>query len=133
MDIQRIQDILRGTLPALIGMKVIEATRERVVAEVAIRDDLRTFGGAVHGGTLMALADTTGAIGAFLNLPEGASTATIESKTNFFAAGREGTLHAESTALHIGRRTMTWQTRITDDAGRLLSFTVQTQAVLEGR
>jgi len=78
----------------------------------------------------MAFADTVGAAATVLNLPEGASTTTLESKTNFFAAGRSGTVRAEATPLHRGKRTMVWQTRITNDAGRLLSLTIQTQMVL---
>jgi uncharacterized protein (TIGR00369 family) len=78
----------------------------------------------------MALADTVGAAATMLNLPPGASTTTIESKTNFFAAGRSGTVRAEATPLHRGKRTHVWQTRVTDEAGRLLSLTVQTQMVL---
>jgi uncharacterized protein (TIGR00369 family) len=87
-------------------------------------------GGALHGGTLMAFADTVGAAATIVNLPAGASTTTLESKTNFFAAGRGGMVRAESTPLHRGKRTMVWQTRVTDDAGRLLSLTIQTQMVL---
>ena len=78
----------------------------------------------------MAFADTIGAVATVLNLPEGASTTTLESKTNFFAAGRSGTVRAETTPLHRGKRTMVWQTRVTNDAGRLLSLTIQTQMVL---
>jgi 1,4-dihydroxy-2-naphthoyl-CoA hydrolase len=121
---------LKGTLSDLLGMRLVEATRDRVVAELPIRDDLRTVGGSLHGGTLMALADTVGATATVLNLPAGATTTTLESKTNFFAAGRAGTVRAETTPLHRGKRTMVWQTRITDEAGRLLSLTIQTQMVL---
>jgi uncharacterized protein (TIGR00369 family) len=121
---------LTGTLPALLGVRFVEASRERVVAELAIRDDLRTAGGALHGGTLMALADTAGAVATVLNLPPGAGTTTLESKTNFVAAGRAGVVRAEATPLHRGKRTMVWQTRVTDEAGRLLSLTIQTQMVL---
>lgn len=119
-----------GTLSDLLGMRLVEATRDRVVAELSIRDDLRTVGGSLHGGTLMALADTVGATATVLNLPAGATTTTLESKTNFFAAGRAGTVRAETTPLHRGKRTMVWQTRITDESGRLLSLTIQTQMVL---
>jgi uncharacterized protein (TIGR00369 family) len=122
--------LLEGTLGTLLGMRFVEATRERVVAELTIRDDLRTNGGALHGGTLMAFADTMGAVATVLNLPEGAGTTTLESKTNFFAAGRDGVVRAESTPLHRGKRTMVWQTRVTDESGRLLSLTIQTQMVL---
>ena len=119
-----------GTLGALLGIEFVEASRDRLVAQLAIRDDLRTVGGALHGGTLMAFADTIGATATALNLPPGATTTTLESKTNFFAAGRAGVVRAESIPLHRGRRTMVWQTRITDEAGRLLSLTIQTQMVL---
>jgi uncharacterized protein (TIGR00369 family) len=78
----------------------------------------------------MALADTVGGTAAMLNLPPGASTATIESKTNFFAAGKNGVVQAEATPLHKGKSTTVWQTRVTDESGRLLSLTIQTQAVL---
>ena len=99
-------------------------------AAFQIRDDLRTWGGAVHGGTLMAVADTIGAVATALNLPPQAGTTTLESKTNFFAAGRTGKLRVESTPLHRGKRTHVWQTRVTDESGRLLSLTIQTQMVL---
>jgi uncharacterized protein (TIGR00369 family) len=129
-DPAAVTERLKGTLSDFLGMRVIEATRERVVAELPIRDELRTVGGALHGGTLMALADTVGATATALNLPPGATTTTLESKTNFFAAGRDGVVRAESTPLHRGKRTMVWQTRVTDEGGRLLSLTIQTQMVL---
>ena len=121
---------MSGTLGALFAIRFVEAAPERVVAELTIRDDLRTVGGALHGGTLMAFADTVGAAATIVNLPPGASTTTLESKTNFFAAGRAGIIRAEATALHRGKRTMVWQTRVTDESGRLLSLTIQTQLVL---
>ncbi len=120
----------RGTLVELLGIEFVELTKERVVATLAIRDELRTVGGALHGGTLMAFADTVGAVATVLNLPAGAGTTTLESKTNFFAAGRSGTVRAECTPLHRGKRTQVLQTRVTDEAGRLLSLTIQTQMVL---
>lgn len=130
LDPTAIEGQQRGFLPGLLGIRFVEATRDRVVAELAIRDELRTPGGALHGGAIMALADTVGATATVLNLPPGAWTTTLESKTNFFAAGREGTVRAESLPLHRGKRTMVWQTRITDAAGRLLALTIQTQMVL---
>ena len=120
----------KGTLAELLGIRVVEASQERVVAELTIRDELRTVGGALHGGTLMALADTVGAAATVVNLPPGAGTTTLESKTNFFAAGSEGVVRAEATPLHKGKRTQVWQTRVTDESGRLLSLTTQTQMVL---
>jgi uncharacterized protein (TIGR00369 family) len=119
-----------GTLAELMGIEFTELGPERVVAELRIRDDLRTVGGALHGGALMAFADTVGATATVLNLPPGATTTTLESKTNFFAAGRAGTVRAEAVPLHRGRRTQVWQTRVTDESGRLLTQTVQTQMVL---
>jgi len=130
MDAAAVSDLLRGTLAELLGIRFVEATPDRVVAELDYRDELTTVGGSLHGGTLMAFADTIGAVATVLNLPEGASTTTLESKTNFFAAGRSGTVRAETTPLHRGKRTMVWQTRVTNDAGRLLSLTIQTQMVL---
>jgi uncharacterized protein (TIGR00369 family) len=129
-DHAAITERLKGTLADWLGVRFVEVTPERVVAELTYRQELATWGGSLHGGTLMALADTVGAVATVLNLPEGASTTTLESKTNFLAAGRPGTVRAESTPLHRGKRTMVWQTRVTDEAGRLLSITIQTQMVL---
>ncbi len=129
-DIADISERLKGTLAELLGIRLVEATTERVVAELPLRDALTTVGGSLHGGSLMALADTLGAVATVLNLPPGAGTTTIESKTNFLAAGRSGPVRAETTPLHRGKRTMVWQTRITDPSGRLLSMTIQTQMVL---
>jgi len=100
------------------------------VAELEIRPELLTTTGALHGGTLMAFADTVGAAGSVVNLAQGQSTATLESKTNFFAAARAGTVRAEATPLHKGKRTHVWQTRVTDANGKLLSLTIQTQVIL---
>lgn len=132
MDPDALNDRLRGTLASQLGLRLVEASPDRVCAELEIRDELRTVGGALHGGTLMALADTVGAVATVVNLPPGATTTTVESKTNFFAAGRSGKVRAEATPLHKGRRTMVWQTRVSDAAGRLLSLTIQTQMVLGG-
>jgi 1,4-dihydroxy-2-naphthoyl-CoA hydrolase len=129
-DADLINDRFKGTLAETLGMRVVEATRDRVVAELAVREALTTVGGSLHGGTLMAFADTIGAAATMLNLPAGAGTTTVESKTNFFAGARAGTVRAESTPLHRGKRTMVWQTRVTDESGRLLSLTIQTQMVL---
>lgn len=131
MDLATFNKRMSGTLPDLLGLRFVSLDPDRVVAELTIRDDLRTVGGALHGGTLMAFADTVGAAATFVNLTGGATTTTIESKTNFFAAGRAGVVRAEATPLHKGRRTHVWQTRITDESGRLLSLTLQTQMVLE--
>ena len=132
IDAATLEERFRGTLAELLGIRFLEAQPDRVVAEIRVRDELTTVGGAVHGGTLMALADTVGAAATVLNLPPGATTATLESKTNFLAAGRGGIVRAEATCVHRGRRTMVWQTRVTDGGGRLLSLTIQTQMVLAG-
>ena len=113
-----------------LGMKFVEVSKERVVATLEVRPELLTTTDTVHGGTLMAFADTVGAAGTVANLQEGQSTATLESKTNFFAACRSGTIRAEATPLHRGKRTHVWQTRVTDQAGKLLSLTTQTQMIL---
>jgi len=113
-----------------LGIRFVETGKDLVVAELEIRPELLTTTGALHGGTLMAFADTVGAAGTVVNLAQGQSTATLESKTNFFAAARSGTVRAEATPLHKGKRTHVWQTRITDESGKLLSLTTQTQMIL---
>lgn len=130
VDPAAITERFKGTLSDLLGIRFVETTPERVVAELTYREDLTTIGGALHGGTLMAFADTIGATATALNLPPGATTTTLESKTNFLAAARSGTIRAECTPLHRGKRTMVWQTKVTDENGRLLSLTTQTQMVL---
>jgi 1,4-dihydroxy-2-naphthoyl-CoA hydrolase len=113
-----------------LGIRFVETQKDRIVAELEIRPELLTTTGALHGGTLMALADTLGAAGTVVNLAPGQNTATLESKTNFFAAAFKGVVRAESTPLHKGKRTQVWQTRVTDEAGKLLSLTIQTQVIL---
>jgi 1,4-dihydroxy-2-naphthoyl-CoA hydrolase len=130
MDPRAMTERWKGTLGEHLGIEFEETSKDRVVARLAIRDELRTVGGALHGGTLMAFADTIGAVATVLNLPPGAGTTTLESKTNFFAAGRSGLVRAESTPLHRGKRTMVWQTKVSDESGRMLSLTIQTQMVL---
>jgi len=120
-------------LPGLarhLGMRFVETEKDRIVAELEIRPELLTTNGALHGGTLMAFADTSGAAGTVVNLVPGQNTATLESKTNFFSAAFKGVVRAESTPLHKGKRTHVWQTRITDANGKLLSLTIQTQVIL---
>ena len=117
-------------LVAHLGIEFLEVTPDRVVASLKIGENLLTVGGTVHGGTLMAFADTIGAAGTVANLEDGQRTATLESKTNFIAGCRSGTIRAEARPIHKGRRTHVWETRITDEAGKLLSVTTQTQMVL---
>src|SRR5437899_13015559 len=98
----------------LLGIGFVEASPDKIVAEMTVRDDLCTRPAVLHGGAIMAFADTLGGVGTFLNLPDGAGTTTIESKTNFIAAAPLGTrVTAEATPLHRGRPTMASQTRIT--------------------
>ena len=115
----------------LLGIEFVVAAPERVVAEMTVRPELCTRPAVLHGGAIMAFADTIGAAGTILNLPEGAGTTTIESKTNFIAAAPEGIrVTGEATPLHRGRRTQVWQTRITTAEGRLVALVTQTQLVL---
>ena len=130
MTVEELNKVIQPGLGGTLGMRFLEASPERVVAELEIRDNLRTSTGALHGGTLMAFADTVGATGTVVQLAPDQLTATLESKTNFFSAGRAGMIRAESTPLHKGKRTQVWQTRITDAAGKLLSLTTQTQMIL---
>ena len=123
----------KGCLPELLGLRFVEATRDRLVAELTVRPDLTTIDGRLHGGTIMALADTVGATATFVNLPPGAGTTTLESKTNFFAGVSEGVIRAETVPLHRGKTTQVWQTRVTDASGRLLAQVTQTQMVLAPR
>jgi 1,4-dihydroxy-2-naphthoyl-CoA hydrolase len=122
---------LRLPFAELIGIQFTAATAELVVAEMTVRDDLCTRPAVLHGGAIMAFADTLGAAGTILNLPEGAGTTTIESKTNFIAAAPQGSrVTGTATPLHRGRRTMVWQTRVTTAEGKLVALVTQTQLVL---
>lgn len=116
----------------LLGIRFISASVERVVAEMLVRPELCTTPAILHGGAIMAFADTLGACATVLNLQNGLGTTTIESKTNFFAPAPVGTkVTGECTYLHRGKRTMAWQTRITNENGRLIAVVTQTQMVLE--
>lgn len=115
----------------LLGVDIVEAGPTRVLGRLTVREDLCTAGGILHGGVYMSLADTVGAVGAFLNLPEGARTTTIESKTNFLGAVAVGAvITAEATPVHVGRRSSVWQTRIVDASGRLAVLVTQTQMTI---
>ena len=115
----------------LMGVTIIEARAEGVIAELFVREDLCTSNSILHGGAVMAFADSVGAVATFLNLPPGANTTTIESKTNFVAAHRAGeTARAECSPVHIGRTTMVWQTRILRPNGKLCAIVTQTQMIL---
>ena len=119
---------------ALLGIEFTAADADRVTAELTVREDLCTIPAVAHGGVYMAFADTLGAVATILNLPDGAGTTTVESKTNFLAAAPAGTrITAETTPVHKGRTTMVWQTRITNDKGRLAAIVTQTQLVLPAK
>lgn len=115
---------------AASGVELAQTDAELVEGTLAWTPERCTAAGVLHGGALMTLADTLGAICAFLNLPEGAGTSTIESKTNLFRAVREGTVRGTAQPLHVGRSTIAIQTEVRDARGKLVSVTIQTQAVL---
>jgi 1,4-dihydroxy-2-naphthoyl-CoA hydrolase len=118
-------------LANFLGMKITHVSTEKVTAELVVGEMLGNRNGTLHGGIVMALADNLGGTATVANLPEGGRTATIESKTNFFATIPLGdTAHAECTPLHRGRTTMVWQTRITRNDGRLCALVTQTQIVI---
>ena len=131
MDLrERLQQDL-PPLPRWLGLSITVATTDRIVAELTVREELCTSGSIMHGGAIMAFADTVGALGTIANLRDGQGTTTIESKTNFFAGSPIGTrLIAEAIPLHRGRRTQVWETRITNAEGRLVAKVTQTQMVL---
>jgi 1,4-dihydroxy-2-naphthoyl-CoA hydrolase len=117
----------------LMGVRFISVSKEEIVAQLTVREDLCTAPLAIlHGGAIMALADSVGAVGTFLNLSEGAKgTTTIESKTNFLSAAAKGsTVTATAKPVHVGGKTQVWQTRITREDGKLVALVTQTQLVL---
>src|SRR6185503_4874605 len=110
---EQMQQAIKPLFPGLMGVEIKEATPDRIVATMLVRPDLCTAGGVLHGGAYMAFADTIGAVGTVVNLPPGARTTTIESKTNFLGAAPVNTrVTAESTPLHRGKTTQVWQTMI---------------------
>jgi uncharacterized protein (TIGR00369 family) len=118
----------------MIGIEIVAADKDRVVGELMVRTELCTVPQMMHGGAIMAFADTLGAAGTILNLPDGAGTTTLESKTNFIAGAPLGArLIGEATPVHRGRRTQVWTTRITTAEGRLVAIVTQTQMVLDAK
>jgi len=116
----------------LMGVTITEASAEKVIGELLVRDDLCTAGGILHGGAIMAFADSLGAVGGFMALPQGAvGTTTIESKTNFLGGAKAGvTVRGETTPVHRGRNTSVWQTKIDTTDGKPVALVTQTQMVL---
>jgi uncharacterized protein (TIGR00369 family) len=132
--VAQIQERLKGILPELLGIQLVEVTPDRVLATLEVRPALCTTGRILHGGSIMAFADTLGAIGTVVNMPQGHGTATIESKTNFIGGAAEGTtVTGECTPVHKGRTTQVWQTRITNAEGKLVALVTQTQIVMPPR
>lgn len=131
-DIAAMQKLLDTIFPGLMGVRLTELAPERVVALMEVRADLCTAGGILHGGAYMAFADTLGAVGTIVNLPEGKRTTTTDSSTKFIAGARVGTtVTGTSVALHRGRTTQVWQTSVTNADGKLCAVVTQTQLVLD--
>lgn len=131
MNAAALQERMKGLFPDLLGLELIEVAPECVKARLEVKQQLCTVGGTLHGGAIMAFADTLGAVGTFANMPAGHRTTTLESKTNFIGAAPLGArIHAECTPVHRGRTTQVWQTRITNDAGKLVALVTQTQMVI---
>jgi 1,4-dihydroxy-2-naphthoyl-CoA hydrolase len=125
------QERFKGRLPDLMGIEILEAAPEKVVARMTVRKDLCTVGDSLHGGAIMAFADTLGAIAAILNMPQEARTTTIESKTNFIRGAPLGArVTGESVPVHRGRTTVVCQTTVKNEEGKLVALVTQTQLVI---
>jgi uncharacterized protein (TIGR00369 family) len=130
--VEQIQKLLDPLFPGLMGVRLVTLEPERVVAELVVRPDLCTAGGIMHGGAYMAFADTLGAVGTVINLPQGKRTTTTDSSTKFIGgAPVNSTVVGESVALHRGRTTMVWQTTIRSQEGKLCAVVTQTQLVMD--
>jgi len=130
--VEGIQKLLEPVFPGLMGVRLVALEPERVVAELAVRPDLCTIGGILHGGAYMAFADTLGAVGTVINMPQGKRTTTTDSSTKFIGGARVGTtVTGECIALHRGRTTMVWQTTIRSAEGKLCAVVTQTQLILD--
>jgi 1,4-dihydroxy-2-naphthoyl-CoA hydrolase len=134
MDYRKMLEDQHIPLAELLGIRFLAAEPERVTAELAVRAEICTVPAILHGGAIMAFADTLGACATMLNLPKGAGTTTLESKTNFLSGAPAGSkVIGECTPIHRGRSTMVWQTRITLESGKLCAIVTQTQMVLQPR
>ena len=130
--VDQLNQLMGPLFPGLMGVTLTEATPERVVATLLVRQDLCTAGGILHGGAHMAFADTLGAVGTVLNLPQGKRTTTTDSSTKFIGgAAVNTTVTGECVALHRGRTTNVWQTSIRNEQGKLCSVVTQTQLILD--
>jgi len=131
-DVAAIQAVLDPLLPGLLGVRLVSVAEDRIVAEMKVRAELCTTGGILHGGAYMAFADTLGAVGSFLTLPNGARTTTTDSSTKFISGAKLGSVvTAECVALHRGRTTQVWQTTIRREDGKLCAVVTQTQLTIE--
>lgn len=131
-SLEAVQKILDPVFPGLMGVRLLALEPERVVAELVVRPDLCTTGDILHGGAYMAFADTLGAVGTVLNMPQGKRTTTTDSSTKFIGGARVNTtVTGESVALHRGRTTMVWQTTIRSAEGKLCAVVTQTQLILD--
>ena len=132
LDLAQIQHLLAPLFPGLMGVQITEAAPDRVRARMLVRPDLCTGGGILHGGAIMAFADTLGAVGTVLNLAAGKRTTTTDSSTKFIAGAKVGsTVTADCVALHRGRTTLVWQTSLFNADGKLCAVVTQTQLVLD--
>ena len=131
MHIAQLEAAQAKLLPGHLGIQTVEASTEKVVGKLTVAEHHCTVGGILHGGAIMALADSLGAVGAFLNLEPGSRTSTVESKTNFLRAAKQGaTVTATSRLVNKGRRLMLWQTEVRDENERLLAVVSQSQIIL---
>ena len=131
-SVEAVQQILDPVFPGLMGVRLLTLEPDRVVAELHVRPDLCTTGGVLHGGAYMAFADTLGAIGTVINMPQGKRTTTTDSSTKFIGSARVDTkVTGESIALHRGRTTMVWQTTVRSAEGKLCAVVTQTQLILD--
>lgn len=134
LTLAELQALIAPIFPGLLGIQLVEASAERVVADLPVRAELCTTGGILHGGAYMAFADTLGALATVQNLPAGARTTTIESKTNFIGSARVGSVvQGVCTPVHRGRTTMVWTTQIIAADGKLCAQVTQTQMVLPAK
>ena len=133
LSVESVQDLLGPLFPGLMGVRITALAPDRVSAEMQVRPDLCTGGGILHGGAYMAFADTLGAVGTVINMPQGKRTTTTDSSTKFIGGARVNTtVKAECVALHRGRTTMVWQTTISSAEGKLCAVVTQTQLILDG-
>jgi 1,4-dihydroxy-2-naphthoyl-CoA hydrolase len=129
-NVARVNERIRGTFAGVLGMEFTSMAPDRVEATLQIREDLKQPWGIVHGGAVMTLADTVAGAASFLNA-QGGQTVTVELKINLIGAVREGKIRAVALPVHRGRTTSVWETRVTDEAGKLVAVSLSTHLVLD--